>query len=176
MASNILNNFEINANFWKINHQLIVPREFNELYKNDKSKDRSTSSKIMWAIALVNDPDSRFCNLPYSDRIKLVARDYLKEDKYDFQKVEKASNLYIQLILSPAKRMMLTWNRLMDEKIEHLNKMKYSDNPKQIEELLTSNSKLYSEYERIMEVLDKDEVSGKARGGVNESASEKGDI
>ena len=81
----ILNNFDTESNFWKINPQLVFPKEFSNLRGKDKSRDKKISSKIMWGIALLLDPDSKFSNIPFNDRKKMIARDYLQE-KWDLKK------------------------------------------------------------------------------------------
>ena len=45
-----------------------------------------------------------------------------------------------------------------------------------VEEMLISNSKLYSELERIQAKIDQEEVGTKTKGGSQESLSEKGDL
>ena len=48
----ILEGFDTDVNFWKLHPQLKVPLPFASIYKEDKSKSKSKSSQIMWAIAL----------------------------------------------------------------------------------------------------------------------------
>jgi hypothetical protein len=45
--------------FWDEYPELKIPKEFNELYSKDKSKNKVNSSRIMWAIHLHSHPESR---------------------------------------------------------------------------------------------------------------------
>ena len=170
----ILNNFDTEANFWKINPQLVFPKEFSNLRGKDKSRDKKISSKIMWGITLLLDPDSKFSNIPFNDRKKMIARDYLQEKNFKWEGYKEAIGLYEKLILSPAKRQVNIWNKKMDEKTEYLESLTYEEDSETIEKLLTTNAKLYAELDRITKQLEKEESEGITKGGVEESAVEKG--
>lgn len=173
----IVNNFELSANFWKLNPQLIIPEVFNALYKGDKSKDKQDSSKIMWAIALLLEPESKFYNLPVTERREIISKDYLKIDKFKWDSIDKEVKFYERMILTPAQRQLSEWNRLMDEKNEYMRTLKYnSDTAELIEKLLISNGKLFIEYERLSELLQKEGDVGLVKGGVVESLGERGEI
>lgn len=173
----ILNNFEITANFWSINPQLVIPNDFNKLYESDKSKKKDDSSKLMWAIALIVDTESKFYNLSLKERKDIVARDYLKNTKFDWKTLDKQVTTYEKLILTPAQRQLSEWNRLMDEKNEYMKKLKYTgDTADEIEKRLLSNAKLFDELTRLSEMLQKEGEQGLVKGGVSESLSERGEI
>lgn len=155
----------------------MIAEPFQKLYSEDKSKNHENSSRIMWAIALVCDTESKYFNLPDKEKRKIIARDYLKDDKFDFSKYREQMDLYEQLIFTSGQRQLSIWKRKMDEKTELLSHMVYSvDSAEFIEKLLVSNTKLFAELERISEQLVKEGESGIVKGGSEESASEKGDI
>lgn len=63
----------------------------------------------------------------------------------------------------------------MDEKSEFMKSLKFDeDNYEILEKLVTSNTKLYAEYDRILKVLESDAEDGVTKGGGEESAAEKG--
>ena len=70
----ILNGFDTDVNFWKLNPQLKVPLAFADILKQDKSKNKSKSSQIMWAIALLVDPDSKFSNISFQTRKDMISK------------------------------------------------------------------------------------------------------
>ena len=173
----ILNNFDTKANFWQINPQLCIMEPLKTLYDADKSKSKEDSSKIMWAIALIVDPESKFFNLPLDQRRKLISKDYLQNPKFNFDDYKEHARFYELLSITPAKRQLVIWNTKLDEKTSLLEKMVYSvENAEFLEKLLASNSKLYSELERISEQLVKEGEFGIVKGGSEESISEKGEI
>ena len=99
----ILEGFDTDVNFWKLHPQLKVPLPFASIYKEDKSKSKSKSSQIMWAIALLVDPDSKFSNISYPTRKDIIAKDHLKDEKFDWGKYKEAMVYYERSLVSPAK-------------------------------------------------------------------------
>jgi hypothetical protein len=73
----ILNGFDTDINFWKANPQLKIPQPFADILSTDKSKTKSKSSQIMWAIALLVDPESKFSNISLKNRKKMIGEDFL---------------------------------------------------------------------------------------------------
>jgi len=68
-------NFE--NSFWDEYPELIIPNKFNEIYNKDKSKNKSKSSRIMWAIQLHSHPESKLYNLLDKEEVK--ERDLIKK-------------------------------------------------------------------------------------------------
>ena len=128
----------------------------------------------MWAIFLIYDSDSEFFNLELSDKINLISKDFLNF-KFDEDKHKNIVNAYIANAITPAKRQLYMWNRKMDEKTGYLETLTYENDWEVIEKLLSSNSKLYDEYERVVKKLEQ-ESEGKLQGDVEESITEKGEI
>tara|TARA_E500000305_G_scaffold110565_1_gene118946 strand:+ start:2204 stop:2725 length:522 start_codon:yes stop_codon:yes gene_type:complete len=170
----ILNGFDIEANFWKLNPQLRIPLPFAAIYKQDKSKSKSKSSQVMWAIALLVDPDSKFSNISYNNRQSMIAKDYLKDEKFNWSGYKEAIVFYERSLISPAKRQLMVWEKKMDEKTLYLDTLTYEDNADTIEGLLKTNVKLFEDYERLLKLVDKENNEGSTKGGAEESASEKG--
>ena len=174
----VVSNWDINTSFWKLHDQLAIEPVFKEFKDKDKSKDQIESSKIMWSIAYMYDNDSDRINWPIKDKIKFVETEIIKkkdtftEDKYKVL-IEKFNSFQD----SAARRQLKEWSRIMDEKTELMRGMKYNiGNWETIEKMLTSNSKLYSELERIESLLDNEGIQDRAKGGSEESLAEKGEL
>ncbi len=63
------------ANFWKLNPQLKFIKPFSELYKDDESIDKELSSKTMWCVVFMNDPDedtNKFFRIPLLERYEML--------------------------------------------------------------------------------------------------------
>lgn len=163
---------KIGLNFWEVHPQIKFLGEFKKLYDSDKSKKKEKSSAIMWAIFLVYDPDSELFNFELKEKIKLVSRDFLdfpfKEEDY-----KNVIDAYISTKLTPARRQLYVWNRKLDEKTAYLETLTYEDNADQIEKLLSTNDKLFKDYESILKRIEQ-ESSGKVQGDAEESLREKG--
>ena len=175
--SNILENFEIEANFWKMNPQTRVVEEFATLYDEDKSKDKASSSQIMWALALLVDPKSKYKELSLKERKSIIATGYLKQPKFNWDNYAKHIDTYKKVNSSAAQRQLDKWSEFMDQKTEYLNTMTYnSDTAEEIEARLLSNGKLFGELQRLSDMLVKEGEEGTVKGGTMESLSEKGEI
>jgi hypothetical protein len=94
LKESILKDFNIDLNFWKINPQLIIV--FDDLYEKDKSKDKITSSKIMWAIAMLYDPSDKnqFRNADFDVKKKAISDNYLKDKNFDWLLYVNEIDLY----------------------------------------------------------------------------------
>jgi hypothetical protein len=147
---------------------------FSNIYKEDKSKSKTKSSQIMWAIALLVDPDSKFSNISYTNRKDMISKDYLKLENFDWDKYKDAIMFYERSLISPAKRQLMVWNKKMDEKTIYLDTLTYEENADTIEGLLKTNVKLFEDLERLLRLVDKEKNEGATKGGAEESASEKG--
>ena len=170
----ILEGFDTDVNFWKLHPQLKVPLPFAVIYQEDKSKSKSKSSQIMWAIALLVDPDSKFSNISYYTRRDMISKDFLKNPDFDWDVYKDAVVFYERSLITPAKRQLMVWNKKMDEKTLYLDTLTYEDNADTIEGLLKTNVKLFEDYERLLKLVDKETNEGSTKGGAEESASEKG--
>lgn len=172
----VIDSWDVTANFWEVNPQLKAPGIYNTLYTEDKSKGKTQSSKLMWAIALFSDFDSKYRPLSEAERKKLVAEDILKDVSFDWSTLEKYIKEWERYKSVPMKQ-MAEWERLMNEKTEYMKTLKYSaETADEIEKRLLSNSKLYSEYEEIMSRLVQDGEAGTMLGGGMESLTERGEI
>lgn len=172
----IVESWDTEANFWEVNPQFKVPEAFSKLYKEDKSKGKVESSKIMWALALYCDYDSKYRQIPDLERKNLITVDLLRTNSFDWNVYSDQIKAW-DLFKSAAMRQMTEWERFMNEKSDFMKTLKYNgETAEQIEKLLLSNSKLYDEYQKINERLAQEGEAGTVFGGGIESASERGDI
>lgn len=161
----VLNTLDyVNQDFWKSNPNLLLIDEFEKFSKTENSSD------VMWAISLIYHPESTFKNLQMKDREKLVKK------KFNIKKLpEKIIKEFEKLTISPAKRQMIEWRRVLDEKTEFMSSLKYDkENWEMIEKMLQSNTSLFKEYQRISDLLEREGEEGVVKGEGMESASEKG--
>ena len=80
--TNIRKDFDPKQNFWDINPQLTMYKPFSKLYKRDKSKNKEQSSKEMWTIMFLSDPDdmvNKFARIPYNERLEMLKEEYYPE-------------------------------------------------------------------------------------------------
>jgi hypothetical protein len=99
MNKKLVTIFDVEENFWDINPQFKVALSFKDLYKNDKSKGRKDSSKLMWFIAYIYDPGSLYYNLPLQEKEEVIGEDFMDDINYaNKHKSKLTSSSYTQRI------------------------------------------------------------------------------
>ncbi len=157
----IVNNFDTKTDFFKANPQLNI-----ETFKK-------VSSNVMWAIALLYDTKSKFFNLPIDDRLNIIKKEFLKDKDFNIEKYKNQIELYVKLTTTPAKRQLIQWNRILDEKSKYLETIRYSSETyNDIEKMLSSNTKLYEELSRITSAIEMEEAGSAVKGGAKKSLLE----
>lgn len=165
----VIESWEINDNFWKINPQLVFPEAFNKIFRSDTSKNKVKSSQLMWAIALYCDVDSKYRQVSDKEKKTLIATDYLKAPDFPWDDFKEQIEAW-EMFKPVAIRQLMEWERFMNEKTIYMRELKYdANNRKDIEEMLLSNTKLYKEYEDIKKRIAEIENAGTLEGGGQES-------
>lgn len=164
----ILNNFDINADFWEMNPQLSIP------FKEVKKKYPKTSSKVMWSIALYADPNSKFSNTSNEYRRELIETDYFSEINWD--SVEDFISLYKKLALTKAQRFLVEWEDKLEERSKFIASKDYNEETyEMLDKMMKDTDKMWAQYMKCLKDVEQEqtvETFGKAA----ESATEKGDI
>ena len=169
-------NWDRDIMYWTANpqHKLV----FTELYKGDTTKDKQRSACFMWGLSLLYNIESEIYDWRFDDRLEFVQKSIWKDYASDFKKMHEKYSTRMGRIDggdTPGMRQLKEWNRIMDEKTKFISTQSYSkDTYRMLEEMLASNSKLFDEYERIEQILMKENIVGdKTRGGSEESLLEK---
>jgi hypothetical protein len=171
-----INNWDLVNNFWVVNPHFKAIELYNEVLKNDTSKGKTQSSILMWGIAYYASFYSKLKQLGEKERMALIAKDILKDPSFDWKSVDNLVKGW-DIFKSVSMKQMTEWDRLMNEKTDFMRTLKYDGSTADtIEKLLLSNSKLYKEYEDIMERLGQETNGGVIKGGSVESLSEQGAI
>ncbi len=171
----VIESWDIQGNFWKCNPQFTTIEPYQTLYKEDK-KNKEDSSKQMWAYALLCDMESKYRQVGYTQRKELIARDYIKDKKFDWNKHQKFLDGW-EIFKTPMEKQLEQWKRFIHEKNELMTTLKLTeDNWETIEKMVLSNGKLQDEYDKIMKRINQEEDAGVVMGGATESLTESGVI
>lgn len=165
--------------FWDTFPELVMLDSFNKLHYKDTSKNKQESSRKMWAIYYAYNPDSKFFNLP--NKLQVLAKDFLKDDKFNWDSLRDQVFTYKELVLTPAERGLVNWTEIMNVRDESLKNM-YKDailerNLKELVELdkmLANTAKLFQDYKKIKQEYDEDKVTRKGKSIA--SLSDSGEI
>ena len=180
-------------NYWSLHPMMAMFGQFKEYHAQDKTKDKSESSRIMWAIAMLLDPhtDNTLRSTEKEDRIRLISEDYLEEPEFEWKHpyVVALINEYKFFGLTHLERQVTNFQKKLEQRDRFLDTTDYtldtySENSKSIvkgtakelDVMMINTSKLNAEYRGLSEALEAEENAGDMKGGATESASESGQL
>jgi hypothetical protein len=171
----LLQNFDINRNFWIQYPAYKIPRIYKGIYDKDKSKAKQDTSRIMWSIVLLYDTSSNnsISKYPESEKKIIIEADYF-EGKLNWDKYKYVMKFFKDSQLSPDERELIELNNKLDERWKFLKDTKYSiDNAKDLDTIMANTEKLYTLRDKLTEAIRKEkEKGGTTKGGLEESISE----
>lgn len=162
-------------NFWTLNPQFKHTEPFKNLYKQDKDKAKVASSKIMFAIAMIYDPASKYRNLPLTDRIELLEEDYLLGK---IKLHEDLINQYVKLTQSPSQRNLIENFNLLDRRTAFLKDLDYTlEKAKEVDAMFANTEKIYKALSIAKAEVAKEEGStASTKGGQELSLGDQNEI
>lgn len=154
--------------FWTVNSELLILEEFNEYYSKDTSKNKTYSSKILWAIFYAFNPESKFFNYP--NKLEVLQRDFIKEPKFKWASVQNIIDAYKNLVLSDVERALVNWNDIMvmrDNSLKELYKLaiKNSDTDElvKLDKMLSNTPKMFEDYKKIKKDYEEEKTTKKGK-------------
>lgn len=163
----VLNNFDIDSDFWAVNPQLKIP--FKDVVENPDS------SKYMWALCLQIHPDSKFFNLTDDTRKELISQDYFEVDWED-EEVEKHLEKLHELVLSKQEKFLVNWAKKLEEREAFIGSLEYnSETYEMLDKMMAGTQKMWTQYMKCVEDVNKEKQES-TFGGAQESLTEKGII
>lgn len=173
----VLSNFSVDANFWDLNQLMRVPKLFASFYKEDKSKNKIESSKIMWAIAMLvdNSENNSYRNLREDDRKILIAEDYLKVSDFKWDNYKELIALYQELNSSKLEKDLYLLESKLEERSKFIIDTKYTlEDGDKLDKIIANTQKIYDLIKTLRDNIEKGENEAATRGGRTESISERG--
>jgi hypothetical protein len=161
----LVNNWDVNKNFWIENPKFLTVKSFLDFYNEDKTSTKAKSSKKMWGTALLVDYDSLYFNMYYDDRVELLTEEYGIPDT-------QLCEAYNKLQKDAEKRHLDVWNKKLDELSTFLDTTPITiDNAEDITKLMLNLDKLLNLKDSIEKRISKTD-SSRNRGGGNASLLE----
>ncbi len=195
MPVSISRKWNTDLNYWELNPMMKTIKEFGDLYKRDKQKKKAKSSQIMWAIAMLIDchDENPWRTTSEIDKKILIAEEFIGDKKFpwDDDDMMLLRSKYEELILSPAEKEMVRFERNLADRQRFIDEATYSfdyyeENEKsgkltlkkgtadQLDKMMASTGKIYDQLTSIQAKLDKEKLESATKGGAVESASELG--
>ena len=198
--TNINKNFDVDQNFWEINTQLKIMSPFNKLYERDKSKGKLTSSKEMWVIFFLCDPDeeaNKFATIPVKSRREMLSKTFFEIDDDDDEVIKECLKEYPNLCLSKLEKLFYEEQKSMEDRHNIIVNTAYTldDTEKDakgntifvsgkpmvkkgtattLDKMRLDSLKIYQNYKEIEKIFLDEKNSSRVFGGREESAMERG--
>lgn len=159
--------------FFTKNFELKYVPEFKELIEEEGEEK---AGKIMWAIWMMEDPDSQIYKMEHSVK-EQAAKDYLAF-KIVWVKYDKYIEAYKTHTMSEKKRQYMDYLEMMKKRHEYLMSLEYNGtNAETVDKLMINSKKIWDELNKIeKEYLTENARGSRAYGGRVESALETGKI
>ena len=182
------------VNFWEVNPQFKIYPPFHLLYEKDKSKDKDFSSRQMWTIFFMCDPDENdniFYRIAYGERKKTLSETFVKDLDWDDVNFVKCLEAYplecmtaVQRAYAEEKNQLQKRAKLIADTELTLDTTTFHEGKvivikgtaTQINMLQKDSLSIYQKYQKIEEEFIKDKQSARAKGGSKLTKSEKGDL
>jgi hypothetical protein len=192
----LLEIFDVEANFWKVNPQFKGVSIFKDIYKKDKSKGKERSSNTMWAISAFYDPKSPYVDIPEdktfeNSKSRVISKDLFGDSEWLYNRegeLKEHRDLYEELMLTPAMRSLRVWEKKIKERDSVLEETPYmvgmtDDNGKLVgsnvevlDKMFERTPKLWDQFFKIQEALSNEEAGNSVKGGSLESLTDTGEI
>lgn len=161
----------INEDFFDQNSELSIIPECKKLIK---THGKEKASKIMWAIYLIEHPQSLFYRIPREDRIKEVQDNYYE---IDLSKHEDIVEVFKTYSLSKEEALLKYFLDLLDKVVKKVEDAGL-DNEKGIKialDVLDKTPRIFDSLKNIQERLKKENEKIRVKGGSSQGARESRD-
>ena len=161
--------FDLNLIYWDLypQHKVI----FSNIYNSD---DEYTTSKLMWAIAMLLHPDSDYWGLPTSEKQAQISKAWLDNPNFKWEPHTANIILFKSLCLTPNQRALNVWKEKMEERNQLLDTVPYTlDTLELLDKALVNSIKITDGYNKAVQALNTEKESGTNKGNIEESFFEK---
>lgn len=192
----LIKSWNTDLNFWELNPLMKTIGEFKDLFNNDKSKNKVDSSKVMWAIALLIDPNENnvWRNVTEDEKKLLIKEDFLEDKKFFWEDpfIVKLIEKYIHHCLTHSEKELLIYEEKLIQRAKFIKETDftldyYAENDKgtislkrgtadQLDKMLLNTKKIFDQVKETKAMIKLEADQGNLKGGAQESASEKGEL
>lgn len=182
------------TNFWEVNPQFKIYAPFHLLYDKDKSKTKEYSSRQMWTVFFMCDPDEHdnmFYRMAFNERKKMLSDTFVKDLDWEDTTFIKCMEAYpiecmtaVQRAYAEEKNQLQKRAKLISDTELTLDTTEYlgdkvivvKGTATQINMLQKDSLSIYQKYQKIEDEFIKDKQSVRAKGGSKLTKSEKGEL
>jgi hypothetical protein len=117
------------ANFWKLNPQLPFIKPFNKLYNEDSSIEKNLSSKTMWCVFFMCEPDeeiNKFFRIPLLERYEMLKETFYLQFDLEEEYTKECMDAYPLLCLSAVQRALKDEKEMLMKRASFIKEQEYT--------------------------------------------------
>lgn len=174
---NIKKEFKPDQNFWELNPHLRFVKPFSDLYSEDNSKNKVQSSKDMWCIFFLSEPDEDINIYFRLDNNEIL--DVCKKFNPSFQDTDELIRAcirdYPEVCLTVIERTLKITKELFKRRTTFLKEADYNfDTMKLIDSAIAATPKMEEEFDKVVKKYNMSKnVEIQVHGGRKLTAREK---
>lgn len=188
-----------NANFWKLNPQLQYIKPFNKLYESDESINKDLSSKTMWCIVFMCEPDeeiNKFLRIPEKERYEMLKETFFSLFDMDDKLIKECLDEYPILCMSSVQRALKDEKEMLMKRASFIKSQEYTldtydvvtgqggrpvrvtmpGTAKQLDTMHKATKSIMDNFKLIENEFFTEKSKSQLKGNRQESKSEKGEI
>lgn len=138
------------------------------------SREKGNASKVMWAVYLTEDPNSRLYNVPYTERRREVAINFFKDENYDWEDIKYVITGYPRTVLTKEEIMFKIWGDKLDMLTAHVKDLNLETDSgfNKTFKVMEKMDKIWSTYDTVKNKMVEQKTKSRLQGGGSESRRE----
>lgn len=186
------------ANFWKLNPQLQFIKPFDKLYNIDDSLNKGESSKTMWCIVFMSDPDeetNKFFRIPITERYEMLKETFHSLFDLEEEYTKACYEAYPEMCLTSAQRALKDEKEMLMKRATFIKEQEYTldkyelvpmgqrmvrvtlpGTAKQLDTMHKATKSIMDNFKIIESEFFAEKSKAQLKGNRQESKSEKGEI
>lgn len=174
---NIRKDFNPEHNWWELNPHMIHVRPFSKLYSEDTSKDKHISSKHMWCVYFMSEPDeliNLYYRLPEDERFE-TCKQYNPEFDPEQETIADCLEQYPDVCLTLIEQTLKNTKDMFHKRNAFLKKADYNfETMTQLDNAIAKTPKLEEDFDKVYQkYLEQQNKKVQLHGGRNQTLREK---
>lgn len=155
--------------FIELNHDLQYITAVKELYRKE-SKEKA--SQIIWALLLVNHPNSQLFNAPLEEKIRDVEANFLGFN-LEWDKYSELLESLLNYTLPKGVRDYQVWRDKYDDLTRHIATLDFKNNSKELQAWFEKGEKCYATLKKMESLMINSVSADGIKGGGELSERER---
>jgi hypothetical protein len=167
------NNYEeFKHQFWEVNPEFKFVAPYDAFYTS--ITDKKKTSMVMWAIYLLCDINSPKIRLRIDEREEEIKTFFIKDPEFTFTRYQHLIEAYPKVVLSKIQRELKVWHDKIEERNKFLESITYDMNTfEALDKMMKDSKPIWEAFGKVYKEYQEENIETRARGGREESFSEK---